>query len=537
MTGSEFESNLSEYEGLILEFDVSQASAVPLVVSIDLYTSVRYYSFGLSLALPPPDSPDNTVYEVGVRFDNLEGKAYGRSCGSLCQLSLNRLTGLSVGVIWQEGPFEVRVLSVKASKSVMERPDMYYERFVAKSTRRNLLGCDDDISTVTAAAEYAKQQNYPDIGVSMYTALATQFSLGATCTPTQKGLVLSALEESRTMDSMTSGFGVLKSAFQKVREWESSSPPPVHHIHIDGGVSGWDEGSWNLVLDSVMGGKSRGEFSFSDESLLFSGTVDTNGGGFVQIQKHFPKTDFSSADGIVVEVKALDPAVARAPLALAINVHDSSRYSYQAPLVIPLASSGAADLDAYEVGAKWDSFVGRWYGQKCTDGCQLDTSSIQQVTVSIVYQDGPFMVELVSIAGATGIFDSQDMYTVLLESHPSQEVLQPLVGVVMEKAAFLNSHGFDGTTILVLVPFPYRADLFPLFLYLPPFPYGADLQNLIYHALHTRNRFCSGSYEHVRETAFASRRIRFFRRTATCSYGAHGRCTGCVDEHGILPTS
>jgi hypothetical protein len=456
MTGSEFKSNLSEYEGLILEFDVSQASAVPLVVYIDLFTSVQYYSFGLSLALPPPGSPDKNVYEVGVRFDNLEGKSYGRSCGSLCRLSLNRLTGLSIGVIWQEGPFEVRVLSVKASKSVMERSDMYYERFMAKSTPKNLLGCDDDISAITAAAEYAKNQNYPEIGVSMYTALATQFSLGATCTPAQKGLVFSALEESRRMDSMTRGFNVLKSAFQKVREWESSSPP-VHHIHIDGGDSGWDERSWNLVLDGVMGGKSRGEFSFSDESLLFAGTVDTNGGGFVQIQKKISITDFSSADGVVVKVKALDPAVARAPLALTINVQDSSRYGYAAPLVIPLASS-SADLDAYEVGAKWDSFVGRWQGQKCTDGCQLDTSTIQQVTVSIVYQEGPFRVEVLSIAGATGIFDSQDMYTVLLESQPSQEVLQPLVGVVMDKAEFLNSHGFDGN---IIVPFPYCAYLFP----------------------------------------------------------------------------
>ena len=94
MSGSEFESDLSEYEGLIFEFDVSRASATPLVVNVDLYNPTRFFSYGLSLALPP-GSVENKVYEVGVRFDNLEGKAYGQTCGILCSLHLDELEGMS----------------------------------------------------------------------------------------------------------------------------------------------------------------------------------------------------------------------------------------------------------------------------------------------------------------------------------------------------------------------------------------------------------------------------------------------------------
>jgi hypothetical protein len=359
---------------------------------------------------------------------------------------------MSIGVLWQEGPFEVNVLSVKASKNVMERSDMYYERFMTKSESMSQLGCNDDISAMIATAQFAKNQNYPDLGVSIYTALATQFSLGDSCAPAQKGLVLSALEESRVTDSMTAGFNTLELAFQEVLEWDSNINTPIQLL-VDGGNNGWDEQSWNLVLDSVMGGRSRGSLSFSDGSLLLSGTINLIGGGVVQIEKNFPETDFSSADGFILEVKALDPAVARAPLALKFAVQDStSRYLHTVPLVVPFTSSSGS-LDTFLVGAKWDSFVGRRYGGKCTSGCQLNPSRIRKIVVGVVYQEGPFEFELVSIAAATGILGQQDMYAALLESHPSYEVLQSKVDVVLHDADYMKDHGFTDFAVALMSTF------------------------------------------------------------------------------------
>ena len=41
---------------------------------------------------------------------------------------------------------------------------------------------------------------------------------------------------------------------------------------------------WRIVNDNVMGGRSRGDFEISEESLSFFGATNTNGGGFSSIR-------------------------------------------------------------------------------------------------------------------------------------------------------------------------------------------------------------------------------------------------------------
>ena len=41
---------------------------------------------------------------------------------------------------------------------------------------------------------------------------------------------------------------------------------------------------WRIVNDNVMGGRSRGHFEISEQSLSFFGTTNTNGGGFSSIR-------------------------------------------------------------------------------------------------------------------------------------------------------------------------------------------------------------------------------------------------------------
>jgi len=41
---------------------------------------------------------------------------------------------------------------------------------------------------------------------------------------------------------------------------------------------------WIVVNDSVMGGRSKGDFEFKNEKLIFSGSTNTNGGGFSSIR-------------------------------------------------------------------------------------------------------------------------------------------------------------------------------------------------------------------------------------------------------------
>ena len=52
--------------------------------------------------------------------------------------------------------------------------------------------------------------------------------------------------------------------------------------------------NWITVNDNVMGGRSEGGFSFKKKRLVFSGTTNTNGGGFSSIRTK--PSDFSLGD-------------------------------------------------------------------------------------------------------------------------------------------------------------------------------------------------------------------------------------------------
>ena len=44
------------------------------------------------------------------------------------------------------------------------------------------------------------------------------------------------------------------------------------------------EKKWIVVNDNVMGGRSKGGFEFKNDKLIFSGSTNTNGGGFSSIR-------------------------------------------------------------------------------------------------------------------------------------------------------------------------------------------------------------------------------------------------------------
>ena len=47
-----------------------------------------------------------------------------------------------------------------------------------------------------------------------------------------------------------------------------------------------DEGGrWRTVLDGVMGGRSTGSFEVRDGSMVFTGVLNTNGGGFSSVRR------------------------------------------------------------------------------------------------------------------------------------------------------------------------------------------------------------------------------------------------------------
>ncbi|MFG0305778.1 MAG: CIA30 family protein [Phycisphaerales bacterium JB040] len=61
---------------------------------------------------------------------------------------------------------------------------------------------------------------------------------------------------------------------------------------------------WVVVNDNVMGGRSEGGPEFTGQTVLFTGTTNTNGGGFSSIQTVEQAWDtLADADGLLVRVR------------------------------------------------------------------------------------------------------------------------------------------------------------------------------------------------------------------------------------------
>lgn len=60
---------------------------------------------------------------------------------------------------------------------------------------------------------------------------------------------------------------------------------------------------WITVNDNVMGGRSRGGPSFAEGLLTFSGSTNTDGGGFSSIRTREREWDFGDADGLLMRVR------------------------------------------------------------------------------------------------------------------------------------------------------------------------------------------------------------------------------------------
>ncbi|WP_195891460.1 CIA30 family protein [Luminiphilus syltensis] len=63
------------------------------------------------------------------------------------------------------------------------------------------------------------------------------------------------------------------------------------------------DAGWIAVNDNVMGGRSQGGFEIVDSHLVFSGSINTNGGGFSSIRRPLTPGELSNTDGVKLRIK------------------------------------------------------------------------------------------------------------------------------------------------------------------------------------------------------------------------------------------
>ena len=144
---------------------------------------------------------------------------------------------------------------------------------------------------------------------------------------------------------------------------------------------------WFVVNDSVMGGRSEGTFEQSEGGLFFSGSTNTNGGGFSSIRTKPLQLDLSEKTGIQLHVRG-DGRTYTWRL--------TSSAQWRGNQVSYWASFKTDKNSLSVVNIPFDSFVPRYRGYQL-DGPELDPGEITGMGLMIYdNQDGPFELQLAS---------------------------------------------------------------------------------------------------------------------------------------------
>mmetsp|Transcript_68289 Transcript_68289/g.177356 ORF Transcript_68289/g.177356 Transcript_68289/m.177356 type:complete len:562 (-) Transcript_68289:191-1876(-) len=173
--------------------------------------------------------------------------------------------------------------------------------------------------------------------------------------------------------------------------------PGLAQLELGGGADGWDQSRWNVQVDGVMGGKSSGRIEYSNSTMVFSGNINLDGGGFSTARTRYTDDlDLSGYAGIVVELESeIYGSEKGAPLGLHVQFGDSSWYSFAAAIAVPF--SAGPEREPCKIFIPMAGFDrASVMGSVCST-CRLKTKEIDELEVSVLFQEGPFEIRVRSI--------------------------------------------------------------------------------------------------------------------------------------------
>jgi hypothetical protein len=86
---------------------------------------------------------------------------------------------------------------------------------------------------------------------------------------------------------------------EKIMSSDDMEPLPLIFDFTEGDI----REKWIVVNDNVMGGRSKGGFEFIKDKLVFSGSTNTNGGGFSSIRTNPIDFYFKDRTGLHIRYK------------------------------------------------------------------------------------------------------------------------------------------------------------------------------------------------------------------------------------------
>ena len=150
-------------------------------------------------------------------------------------------------------------------------------------------------------------------------------------------------------------------------------------------ITAFDESSpdlgWQTVNDNVMGGRSVGGFRIESGILHFSGSTNTDGGGFSSIRSTPRELHLGDATGVLLRLRGDGRTYT-------FRVETGRQITYWAEF----DTKGGEDWE--EVRVPFKDFTPRWRGQ-LLDGPPLDRSAIASLGIMIYDNlDGPFRLDV-----------------------------------------------------------------------------------------------------------------------------------------------
>ncbi len=143
---------------------------------------------------------------------------------------------------------------------------------------------------------------------------------------------------------------------------------------------------WRAVNDGVMGGRSSGGPGFENDNLVFSGVINTNGGGFSSVRRPVERGDMRGAKSVTMRIKS-DGRAYR--LRFRTNVtYYGRRIAFQKP--IPVTKSGEWET----VTVTLDNMRASLWGRSIRGAEFIPAEVVETGFIIADGIDGPFRLEV-----------------------------------------------------------------------------------------------------------------------------------------------
>ncbi len=145
---------------------------------------------------------------------------------------------------------------------------------------------------------------------------------------------------------------------------------------------------WQMVNDNVMGGRSLGDVTFAESVMTFTGSINTNGGGFSSVRLRLREGELDGVTAVRLRVKS-DGRPYRLLLEDDQRLPDGRRPSFRGSFDV------AASDEWQQVLVDLADLEATWRGNRVSNAEPFDPNDARVLGITLVDDvDGPFELKV-----------------------------------------------------------------------------------------------------------------------------------------------